>query len=468
VNRCGFAGNARRWLGRLVTVAAAVAVLVLLQMQAASANPGGSGSQGQTPPGLGWIQLTDTHGISIWNYEMSLNRGGVTDPGKFFWSSVVDYYWGCYRAQCALALWFMDWVMSFDWLRIIASPILSTGAAMQTVVDRVGVVPTLLTVAAVVAVGWMARGRYATGIWELAMSLLIATLASGVFAQPVQLVAGPDGLIMKAQIFGLELAGELQGEQNGAISSAVLLRKQMTGQMVDTFVREPAQMINFGQVLDGSKCQKAYDDVVSQGPYGVGDDIRDKVDKCDSKLGDYADSPSSGMAIGAFLFEPAAGIILLVIIVLAGSVIAAACYAMFHSLKAIVSLVTGLLPGGARGSLFFTIAETAISLLIIVFTNVFLGVFLTVIQALFKDSAGSSTPRTFVILDVLLLVGIGVYWRYRQRLKESTQRLAQWMSQRPGGSATRLPDRGAGPVALAGKALATASHLSMVTRSRRH
>lgn len=459
------AGTVHRWTGRVVAAVTVGAVWVVLRMQPASAAPGDP--LGQTPPALSWIELNDSHGISVWNYEMSLNRGGVTDPGKFFWSSVVDLYWGAYRSGCALALWFLDWVMSFDWLHIIASPLLSTGAALQSVVDRIGVVPTLLTIAAVVSVGWMAKGRYATGIWELAMSLLIATLATGVFAQPVQLVAGPDGLIMKAQSFGLELAAELSTGQGGSSSDPVQLRKQMTGQMVDTFVREPAQMINFGRVLDGGKCEKVYDEVVRGGPYGLEDDIRDKVNGCDSKLGDYADAPSAGMATGALMFEPASGIILLFAVVLAGSVIAAACYAMFQSLKAIVALVTALLPGGSRGSLFMTVAETAISLLIIVFTNVFLAVFLMVIQALFKDSAGASKPRTFIIFDVLLIVGIIVYWRYRHRLKESTQRLAQWMSQRPGGNASRLPDRAPGGAgAWAGRALTTASQLSMV-RARR-
>lgn len=460
-------GDARRWIGRLIAAVAATALLWLLQMQAARADPGGSGALGQTPPALSWIELNDTHGISIWNFEMSLDRGGITDPGKFFWSSVVDSYWGSYRSGCALALWFLDWVMSFDWLHIVASPLLSTGDAMQAVVDRIGLVPTLLTMTAVVAVGWMARGRYTTGIWDLAMALIIATLATGVFAQPVQLVAGDNGLIMKAQRAGLELAGELATGKNGDGLSPEQLRKQMIGQMVDTFVRQPAQMINFGRVLDGGKCQKAYDDVVRGGPYGLDDDIRDKVDSCDSDLGDYADEPSAGMATGALMFEPASAIILIFAVVLAGSVIAAAVYAMFQALKAIVVLVTGLLPGGARGSLFMTVAETAIALLIIVFTNVFLGVFLMVIQALFRDATGSSIPKTFVIFDVLLIVGIGVFWRSRKRLKESAARLAQWMSQRPGGQATRLPERTAGGLgSWAGKALSTASQLSMI-QSRR-
>jgi hypothetical protein len=459
----------RRWAGRLMAAVFAAALLLMVRVQVAAAAPmGGSGQLGQTPPTLSWIQLTDSHGISVWNFEMSLDRGGVTSPDKFFWASVVDGCWGAYRSWCALALWFLDWVLSFDWLHVIAAPMLSTGAALQSVVDRIGAVPTLLTICAIVAVGWMIQGRYVTGIWELAVSLVIASLATGVFAAPVQMVAGQDGLIMKAQNTGLQLSGELAAGQSGGTSDPIKLRQQMTGQLVDTFVRQPTEMINFGRVLDGDKCEKTYNDVLAQGPYGSASTIRDKVGACDAALGDYASQPSAGMALGSMIFMPASLVILLLAAVLGGSVIAAACYALFQSLKMILALVTALLPGEARGSLFVTVAETAISLLIIIFTTVFLGVFLLVIQEMFKASAASSVPRTFVIVDILLVVGVLIYWRERKRLKESAQRFAQWMSKRPGGaSATRLPERGgAGIGALAGRALSTASQVSMLQARR--
>ena len=117
-----------RWAGRVAAAAALMPVVLL-----AAAGPvwafgaDGSGQLGQTPPVLSWIELTDSRGISIWNYELSLDRGGVTSPDKFFWSAVTDSAWGAYRSWCALALWFLDWVLSFDWLQVIAAPLLTAG-----------------------------------------------------------------------------------------------------------------------------------------------------------------------------------------------------------------------------------------------------------------------------------------------------------------------------------------------------
>ncbi|MDN5798115.1 MAG: integral membrane sensor protein [Intrasporangium sp.] len=458
----------RRWLARSAAVVMTAVLLLLVRVQAASAAPADGDQIGQTPPALSWITLTDSHGISMWNYELSLDRGGVTSPDKFFWAAITDACWGAYRSWCALALWFLDWVLSFDWLHTIASPLLATGDAMQSVVDRVGAVPVLLTITAVVAVCWMARGRYATGIWELGTALVIAALATGVFAQPVQMVAGSNGLIMKTQQTGLELSAALATGGGSTGQSPDQLRKAQTGQLVDTFIRQPTEMINFGKVLDGGKCAKVYDDVLKKGPYGSASDIRDRVGECDSAAGDYAAQPTASMALGSIVFMPASFIILLLTIVLAGSVIAAACYAMFQSLKAILTLVTGLLPGGGKGSLLLTFAEAAISLLIILFTTVFLGVFLLVIQAMFKSGANESVPKTFVIVDVILIVGIVIYWRQRKRLKESAQRLAEWMSKRPGGApATRLPERhGSGLGSAAGSAVRTVTSLAQLRATR--
>ena len=64
---------------------------------------------------------------------------------------------------------------------------------MQSVVNRIGASGALLTITAVVAVVWMMRGRWATGIWELSIALVIAALASGVFASPVRMLAGDTG-----------------------------------------------------------------------------------------------------------------------------------------------------------------------------------------------------------------------------------------------------------------------------------
>lgn len=434
-----------RWAVRLIGVLTTALLLLAVRAPAALAAPMPTDDPiGQTPPALSWIQLKDSRGIPMWNYELSLDRGGITSPDKFFWASITDAAWGAYRSWCALALWFLDWVLSFTWVSTIAGPLLKVGDAMQSVVDRVGLVPTFLTVTALLSGLWFLKGKFTTAVWEVGIACVIAALASGIFAHPVQLVAGPNGYIVKANQTGQQLAAELAtGESEGKTPEQ--LRQAQTGQLVDTFIRQPTEMINFGRVVDGGKCEGAYNDVIKKGPYGSESDIRDAMNDCDESLGEYAGNPSSSMALGAVVFMPASFVILLMGLVFAGSVIAAAIWAMFQALKAIVTLVTGLLPGGGRGSLMLTVAETIVALLLIVFTSVFLSVFLLIVQAMFAGGSGDSVAKTFVIVDVVMVVGLIVYWRQRRQIKAISQRMGQWMARRPGGApATRLPERSGG------------------------
>ena len=197
------------------------------------------------------------------------------------------------------------------------------------------------------------------------MALVIASLASGLLAQPLQLVAGNDGLIYGARNWGFELAAALSGSSNGQSLETAAMRQKLTGEMVDTFVRQPAQMINFGQVLDGGRCESAYNEVLKGGPHGLEPTIRQAVASCDSALGDYAANPAAGMASGAFLFSPAALVILLLSVVIAGTILLAGVSVLWQALKVIVNLVLGLLPGGTRGSLLLAISEAVMSLILL-------------------------------------------------------------------------------------------------------
>lgn len=454
---------------RLSTVATALAVIVfMIVVPARSAAAAGDDKiiLGQTPPMLAWIHLQDSRGIDMWNFELSLDRGGFTSPTKVFWSSITDGCWGAYRSWCALSLWFIDWVMSFKWVSIIATPLLSIGNAMQRVISDIGVVPTFLTMTALMAGLWMLKGRSSTAVWEVGIACVIASLASGVFAQPVQMVAGPNGYVIGAARSGQALAAEISSE-GAAGKTPEQLRNAQTGQLVDTFIRQPTELINFGRIIDGTRCEGAYNDVVREGPYGEDDDIRDAVKDCDEAAGDYAAHPNAAMAVGSVLFMPAAFVVLVLAMILGGAVITAAVRAMYQSVKSIVTFVTGLLPGGGRGSLMLTVAETLIALVIIVFASVFMSIFLLVIQALFSSESGDSVPQTFVIADILIVAGLVVFWRQHKQLKRLSHRMAQGMARRPGGApATHMPERQAMSFAAGATAMRAVTDLATMRRGR--
>ena len=409
------------------------AVPVLLVLWATSAAGDDGSKLSQTPGALSWINPKDSRGIGVWNYEMSLDRGGVTSPSKVIWSSYIDFYWSLYRSIVVIAIWLIDWVLSFSWLHTLSQPALTLSQSLTDVVNRFGLPPTLLTIAAAVSVLWMAQGRWALGVVELFTSLLIASLALGVLSNPVQKVVGQDGLIVQARDFGLQVANRLAND-GGESGDAAQLRKDNSAVLVDTFVRMPAEVLNFGTVLDGGKCEKAYTEVVKAGPYGNESTIRDAVGKCDSTMGDVAANPGPGQAVSSLVITPSALFILLFAIVLSGAVFLAALYALYYSIKAIVTLITGMLPGVARGALWQTIADFTMSLVILVFSIVFLTAYLLLIQGIFSaaEPGGSGVMGTFFFVDILLLAGIIIFWRARRSLRRAADGLAKVLSTRPG------------------------------------
>lgn len=427
------------WTRRALTVLALVPVWLLTQLGVALAADGAK--LGQTPAALSWIKLVDSRGVSVWNYELSLDRGGVTDPGKAVWSTIIDLFWQIYRGGVVVAIWFIDWALSFAWLPTVVGPVMALSDSLTGIVSRVGGITTLLTIAAIFAVVWMMRGKWALGIFELTISLVIASLATGALASPAALVAGPSGVLMDSRQFGLEVADGLAGGP-GTGGNADALRKATTARLVDTFVRLPLQTINFGTVVDGTACQGAYDSVIKAGPYGMEDDIRDAVGGCDEDLGEVAENPSSGQALSAIILSPAALLVMGFATLLAGTVFLAALLALYQGLRAIVTLVTGLLPGSARGALWMTAADLTMALVTLMFAITFLSGYLLLIADAFTARSPDENPmQTFFFVDVLLVAALLLFWKGRKSIQRASSKLAQALATRPGGSATALPQR---------------------------
>lgn len=391
----------------------------------------------EKPAALSWIDVKDSHGISIWQYEMSLDRGGVTDPAKFCWSLLVDFSWELYRGAIAFACWLVDWTLSFDWLQSLTGPVMELGDSLQEIVDRFGATNTLLTVSAFTAVIWMARGRWALGLFELFMSLIIASLAVGVLANPVRLIAGDGGLLFDSRDTGLSVATGLAN--NGDTSAdPEKMREETSGMLVDTFLRRPQQLVNFGRMIDDSDCEKDYQDALEAGPYGTDDDLRDAVGGCNDDAGEVAENPNSSMFMSMAVLLPAGLIVVIFAAILCLAVLVAGVYALYQSVKMIIALVLACC--GARGSLWMTFAELIASLLAIAASVVFLSAYMQLIQSVFDGGGG--TMQTFFVVDMLMVVGIVVYWKFRERIKASTARMAQMMAKRPGGGrATSLPGK---------------------------
>jgi len=395
----------------------------------------------ETPPALSWMVLKDSKGINVWSYEMSLNTGGVTSPGKFVWSFLVALVWQGYRAIVVFAIWLINWVLGFSWLDWVSTPVIALSKSITSLVHTFGLAPTFLTIMAATAAVHIIRGRWTLGAFDLVVGCAIAALAVGGLSNPVGLVTGQSGYIMQSRDLGLELSSGLAHNGDTA-SNADQMRQQTSAMLVDTFIRMPDEMINFGRSLQGDPCEAKFDEVMRSGPHGGDDTVRNAMKDCNASMGDYADNPNSGMAISTIILSPSAIFVLLFALLLCVAVMLAVVTVLYESLKLIVVMVWAILPGESRGSLWQTFANLVMALATMTFAVVFLTAYLLLLQSVFSSSNSGSNGvmATFIFIDLLIFMGIIMFWRGRTALKRSAARLAAMMAKRPaGGSPSRLP-----------------------------
>ena len=423
-----------RWLRRAKRVILAGFVLHFLAVGVVLADTGGE-NLGQATPMLSWITLTDEKGINAWQYELSIDyKTGMfeTDIVGGMWAQIVYLLWDLYRSFVVLTIWFLDWVLSLDWLTLLTDPLTAVGVALRNVIDQSGLVPAFLAVTALAGGLYILRGKIATGVYEILVGAFIVALSTTTLAAPMALVAGEGGWIHTARDRTLEVVSEMGDTASGDHNA-------LTSQLITTFVRQPTQLTAFGKILDGGDCEDDYDEVVKGGPYGFENNIRDKIASCDSGAGDYAKSPTGTMAMGALMQVPAGGTVLLIGVLIGGAIMLALVQAVLAALQLIINLVVGVLPKGARQPLAKSFAEVVGSLFIFIMAMFFLAIFLQLINQMFE--AHSSEPsKAYVYVNVFLVLGLVSFVKYRKGLKGMSDRLAAAMMRRPsGGTPSALP-----------------------------
>ena len=399
----------------------------------------------QTPSGLAWITVKDSNGIPLWNYELNIDDGGINSPDLFIWAPPAHALWTAYQSCCAIAIWIMEQALSFEWFTMLSGPAVQVGNVLHHFMTQVDLRIAAMSMAGL-AVAWFAmRARYATAVYEFAAASIISALAVGAFANPVALVAGPDGLIMKARETALAAVSTTDASTPGLITAqdrGDAKSKEVVAGMVDVFVRGPHQYVNFGRPLVGTKCESTYNTALKAGPYGKDNDgLRNKVGECDTTAKAYADAPGPGMIADAASIWPAGAALIGFGVIVAASLFIAAAYACYRAALAVWDIVAGILPGGGRAALASTIAQIVQEAAMVFFILVFLVLYQLFIAYAMAPHDGQSIMKRFWLVDFIVVAGSVIAIRERRRIKMMGQRLAGALATRPAGSLNRPTER---------------------------
>ncbi|HEY5880843.1 MAG TPA: hypothetical protein VIU11_18165 [Nakamurella sp.] len=375
-------------------------------MLAASADPQGGGSGP-----FAAVDVADSKGIRVSQYELSIDPGNVFNPFQLWLSMRLMTVWSFYRVTIALVAYVFDWTLSMTWLNAIVTPLDAAASQIRDqLISPIGLAGLMLLISAVVGCIRIVYGKTGRGIWDILSAAIVAAAVAVLLVSPVAAVTGEP--LTKVRNTGLGIAAMIDGKNladtdiSGTPDAAQLKPAPV---LVDAFVRPAHGLINYGvNFTDDQKCTPAYDQALKAGPHfdPGADDQRKKVAGCDKALGEYAEKQSvyaASFGMGAFVLSG----------ILVGLTVLTACVLLFISvmmlawslLKLVITGVIGIGPGDTRGPLIRNALTALTSLLYVGTSTIVLAVILVLIKNAFATDLGNPMAR-FLLVDVILIGGL--------------------------------------------------------------
>lgn len=420
-----------KWWRRILTVLAIDLLLMIFGNVAAHAADGGSGIVAPFLPGG---NIHDSAGIPLANYiVLPLDRGGVFDFGKAIVTAPLDFIWTGHIGAFAWMIWLCNWVISFDWLQLLTVPFNALAELLQNALGRLNWIPFALSITAGVAGLAILTGKKVASGWiELLVSACLAFLAVGMLANPVATLTSAGGALDTARSWGNTLAGAVATDDLNKVNfnTQDVLSETVSMQLVDVFVKIPAQALTFGHTLQGECAQKFDETMLTKAPViSNGNDVRDAVSSCDEAAKNFVEHPNFGQVISALMIAPGGMVIFGFPIALMILFFSTAIKTLFDALKTMVNIYWGILPVN-RHALWSSLGGMFVGAATIVFLIVLMAASLRLMVAFLTGLNSMGIPITAVMMlaTIFLLVLIVMLIRAKIRAKKAGQSLADHLS----------------------------------------
>ncbi len=377
--------------------------------------------------------ITDSGGVPLSSYTvLPLDRGDVFTWGKAFIAAWLDPIWTGHLGLVGWMIWFCNWLLSFEWVEVIAAPFAGLADVVEAVLGQIHWIPFALMISGGVAGIAIMLGRHSTGWAEIVISATCAVLATSILANPVATLTATNGALDQAQEYGGQIAAAVVSDDinDTTLDSEDMLSAAVSSQLVDIFVKVPAQTIAFGHALEGTCATTFTETMTTSAPINTGgNEVRDAVGACDEAAKSYNQNPNFGQvatavtmtpgALALFLLPVAFGVLFLVTVI--GFLIAA--------LKAMWNVYLGILPV-SRYPLWRSLADTFMGLVAIVLMAVVMAAVLKLTVAMITGLSGLGIPvvaqMTFATFTMCVLLFLLV--RARMAAKKAGRSMAEQLS----------------------------------------
>jgi hypothetical protein len=378
--------------------------------------------------------ITDSAGIPLSNYaKLPIDRGDMFSWEKALIAAWLDPIWTGHIAVLSWMIWFCNWLLSFEWVSVIAAPFELLATLLKQFLGDIAWIPFALVISGGVAGIAIMVGKHAGGWSEVFISATCAVLATGMLANPIATLTATGGALDTAQRYGGEIAAAVVSEdfnnygQN--LDTKHLLASAVTSQLVDVFVRAPAQTIAFGKSLDGQCATSFNDSMIASPPINSGNEVRDAVNNCDPQAKRNNENPNFGQVLTAatlstsnftiFGFPIIAGFMFLITVI--GFLISA--------MKTMWHVYLGILPIN-RYPLWRSLGDTVMGLVAIMMMAVVMAAVLKIVVSAVSGIAGLGLPLVgqALFMDMMLVVVLFMMWRTRRAAKKAGRTMAEQLS----------------------------------------
>ncbi|GAA4898857.1 hypothetical protein [Streptomonospora salina] len=409
-----------RWRRGLI-MAALAAVLIALVPGVAHAEP----AAGEEPDGLlAPFTPDDTDGVPLDHYDITGDSGGMTDWDSKLLLFLSDAAFAATRLVVGACTWLLEWAFEFGPAQALVEPARKLAGTYQNdIIDRLGLPFVTMTLGATWCGLLIMRGRVSQGAGELAVTLLISALAVTVLARPADLLLGEDGLLLHTRDTAMVLTSLAVSQGESASPEPEQAAAPLSDALVDTFVVQPHQALNYGKVVEqGDPCRPVYEELVAEGPWGDEDEPRERLtDAGCQAMAQYNETPTVDRLMGAYLLFGAAFIVALLVMLLVCTLLSCVMAMAVYVVLCPFALVAALLPGGGRQVLWRWLGAVVKVLLSIIAVCVFIAIFTVGIRAMLTASGELPLVGRFTLVDIAALGGL-VFHRKLIKISETAGR----------------------------------------------
>lgn len=371
-------------------------------------------------PGSG-LNLEDTQGVAVDRFTLQWDTGSPWNPlnvDSEIFSTLAGMFWVWYRDMVAVQVWVLDWVLGMDWLGYILAPLAGLSIIVQGMIAQIGLLNLMLIILAFVVGFWLLKGRFAGGFMELLIGCLIAALATGFLANPMATIGGDQGVIMQSRDAGMDIATGFATDGASFERDSTVIRDGLKGQLVNTLLRAPHQIINYGTVIDGTGCEETYTENVGR------DNAVDAIGGCNEAYQEAASTVDAGTVVSTLSLLTTGFVFLLLSVVIVGGTIFAVLLLGWSAIKLLWQLPVGVVSSGTRAQLFRTFASVGFGCILVAMATMFLVAWMKMLLGFYDATSGLPFLVRLYLFNTLVIAGAVFYVLMGASVRQGLRALA--------------------------------------------